>query len=203
MALTRIREIRRRELLEAALEIIKREGLPSTTLSRIADQAGVSKGIVHHYFKGKDQLIEETMRFAHSRRREELVRSLSSARDPAQRLLAVISIILDEKYFQHGFCRAWISFKAATYSSSRLARLHRAIHRREWSNLAHALASFQTRSEARNTAIAIKAMVEGFRFRLAAVPPANFDSRIPVLQVLGFLEQRVPDFKPAAKVPKL
>ena len=97
----------------------------------------------------------------------------------------------------------WISFKAATYSSSRLARLHRAIHRREWSNLAHALASFQTRSEARNTAIAIKAMVEGFRFRLAAVPPANFDSRIPVLQVLGFLEQRVPDFKPAAKVPKL
>lgn len=56
MALTRIRDIRRRELLEAALEIIKREGLPASTLSRIADRAGVSKGIVHHYFSGKGSI---------------------------------------------------------------------------------------------------------------------------------------------------
>jgi TetR/AcrR family transcriptional regulator, transcriptional repressor of bet genes len=202
MAITRIRDIRRRELLEAALEIIKREGLPATTLSRIADHAGVSKGIVHHYFRGKDQLIEETMRYAHSRRRDDLVRGLISARDPVQRLSAVISVILDEKYFQHGFCRAWISFKAATYSSPALARLHRVIHRREWSNLTHALCSFQPRSEASKTAISIKAMVEGYRFRLAAVPPADFDSRVPVNQVLGFLRQRVPGFEPTNAVPR-
>jgi TetR/AcrR family transcriptional repressor of bet genes len=201
MAVARIGDIRRRELLEAALEIIKREGLPATTLSRIADEAGVSKGIVHHYFQGKDQLIEKTMRFAHSRRRDDLVRRLRSAGDPLQRLSAVISVILDEKYFQHGFCRAWISFKAETYSKSGLARLHRAIHRREWSNLVHALASFQSRPEARNTALSIKAMVEGFRFRLAAVPPADFDSRVPVMQVLAFLKRRVPAFDPASAVP--
>jgi TetR/AcrR family transcriptional repressor of bet genes len=198
MALTRIRDIRRKELLEAALEIIKREGLATTTLSRIADQAGVSKGIVHHYFRGKDQLIEETMRYAHSRRRDDLVQRLRGAADPEQRLSAVISVFLDEKYFQHGFCRAWISFKAATYSHSELARLHRVIHRREWSNLTHALLCFQPRSEARETAISIKAMVEGFRFRLAAVPPPDFDSRVPVLQVLAFLRRRVPRFEPSS-----
>lgn len=202
MALTRIRDIRRRELLQAALEIIKREGLPATTLSRIAAEAGVSKGIVHHYFTGKDQLIEETMRYAHSRRHDDLVQRLRGARDPQQRLSAVISVILDERYFQHGFCRAWVSFKAGTYSSIALARLHRAIHRREWSNLVHALAGFQPKPVARNTAFAIKAMVEGYRFRLAAVPPADFDSRVPVMQVLEFLKQRIPAFDPAGAVPR-
>jgi TetR/AcrR family transcriptional repressor of bet genes len=203
MAVARIRDIRRRELLEAALEIIKREGLPATTLSRIADEAGVSKGIVHHYFTGKDELIEETMRYAHSRRRDDLIQRLRNAGNPQERLSAVISVILDEKYFQHGFCRAWISFKAGTYSRLGLARLHRAIHRREWSNLAHALASFQSRPEARNTAFSIKAMVEGYRFRLAAVPPADFDSRVPVMQVLGFLERRVPAFDSTGAVPRI
>jgi TetR/AcrR family transcriptional repressor of bet genes len=201
MTITRIRDIRRRELLEAALEIIKRDGLQATTLGRIAEQAGASKGIVHHYFKDKDQLIQETMRYAHSRRREDLVKRLHGARNPAQRLEAAVSVILDEKYFQHGFCRAWVSFKAATYSNSQLARLHRAIHRREWSNLTHALYSFQPRSEARKTAVSIKAMVEGFRFRLAAVPPPDFDSRVPVLQVLGFLKRRVPSYEHTGPAP--
>ena len=201
MTVARIRDIRRRELLEAAFEIIKREGLQAATVGRIAEQAGAAKGIVHHYFQDKDQLIEETMRHAHSRRREDLVKLLRSARNPGQRLGAVVSVILDEKYFQHGFCRAWISFKAATYSSSELARLHRAIHRREWSNLTNALLSFQARNEARRTAISIKAMVEGFRFRLAAVPPPDFDSRVPVLQVLGFLKRRVPAYEHASTPP--
>ena len=43
MTIARIRDIRRRELLEAALEIIKREGLQATTLGIIAEQAGASK----------------------------------------------------------------------------------------------------------------------------------------------------------------
>ena len=100
MTIARIRDIRRRELLEAALEIVKREGLQATTLGRIAEQAGASKGIVHHYFKDKNQLIEQTMRYAHSRRREDLVKRLRSARHPGQRLGAVVSVILDEKYFR-------------------------------------------------------------------------------------------------------
>jgi TetR/AcrR family transcriptional regulator, transcriptional repressor of bet genes len=203
MALTRIRDIRRRELLEAALEIIKREGLPASTLSRIADQAGVSKGVVHHYFSGKDQFIEETMRYAHSRRRDDLVHRLRGAAKPEQRLSAVVSVFLDEKYFQHGFCRAWVSFKAGTYASPELDRLHRAIHRREWSNLTHALSAFQSRTEAGRTAISIKAMVEGFRFRLAAVPPADFNSRVPVTQVLEFLRDRVPALKGVDAMPRV
>jgi TetR/AcrR family transcriptional repressor of bet genes len=193
-----IKDIRRHELLQAAFEIIKRQGLQAATLSSIAEEAGVSKGIVHHYFNNKQQLIEQSMRYAHASRRKDLVNRLSLAQTPSDRLWAVISVILDEKYFQPGFCKAWVSFFAETYSDDRLAKVHKAIQRRESSNLVHALLAFLPRAEARRTDIGIRALVEGFRFRLAAVPPADFDSRVPVVQVLAFLGRKVRAFDQSA-----
>jgi TetR/AcrR family transcriptional repressor of bet genes len=198
MRLTPIRAIRRDELIRAAFEIIKRDGLRAATIGNIAEAAGASKGIVHHYFEDKQDLIEHTMRYAHRVRRIDLVNRLRKAQTPSARLWAVISIILDEKYLQSGFCKAWVSFHAQTYSHERLARLHRVIHRRERSNLIHALSSFLPREDAALAALGIKAMMEGFRFRLAAVPPPDFDSRTPLVQVLAFLQRRVPDFDQSA-----
>jgi TetR/AcrR family transcriptional repressor of bet genes len=194
MSRAQIKDIRRQELLEAALEIIKRHGLQAATLSSIAEEAGASKGIVHHYFENKQQLIEQAMRYAHTSRRNDLLKRFSAAQTPSERLWAVISVILDEKYFQPGFCKAWISFFAETFSDGRLARLHRAIQRRESSNLVHALLPFLTRVEARRTAIGIRALVEGYRFRLGTVSPTDFDSGVPVSQVLAFVGRRVRGF---------
>ena len=198
MPLTRIKDIRRQELLRAAFEIIKRHGLQATTIASIAEEAGASKGIVHHYFEDKQQVIEHAMRYAHTLRRNDLVSRLKKARTPSERLWAVLSIILDEKYLQAGFCKAWISFNAKAFSDKRLARLQRVIHRREWSNLVCPLFPFLSRAEARKTAIGIRALIEGYRFRLGAVPPPDFDSRVPVVQVLALLRRRVPEFDQSA-----
>ena len=56
MRLTPIRDIRRDELIKAAFEIIKRDGLRAATIGNIAEAAGASKGIVHHYFEDKQDL---------------------------------------------------------------------------------------------------------------------------------------------------
>jgi TetR/AcrR family transcriptional repressor of bet genes len=200
MPLAQIKDIRRQELLEAAFEIIKRHGLQAATLSSIAEEAGASKGIVHHYFKNKQQLIEQAMRYAHTTRRNDLLERFSVAQTPSERLWAVISVILDEKYFQPGFCKAWISFFAESFSDDRLARLHTAIQRRESSNLIHALLPFLTQAEARRTAIGIRALVEGYRFRLGAVPPTSFDSSVPIIQVLGFLKRKVTGFDQSSAI---
>ena len=66
MPLTPIRNIRRQQLLEAAFEIMKREGLQNATIEKIAKEIGASKGIVHHYFTNKQELIESTLRYAHT-----------------------------------------------------------------------------------------------------------------------------------------
>ena len=45
--------IRRRQLIEATITSIHEYGFADATVSRISAAAGVSTGIVHHYFDGK------------------------------------------------------------------------------------------------------------------------------------------------------
>lgn len=49
---------RQEEILSAAAGVILRLGYDKTTMRDIADEAGVSRGTVYLYFKGKDELFE-------------------------------------------------------------------------------------------------------------------------------------------------
>jgi AcrR family transcriptional regulator len=49
---------RRSELLDAAIEVIRRDGAQKLTLDAVAEQAGVSKGGVLYHFGSKRALIE-------------------------------------------------------------------------------------------------------------------------------------------------
>jgi len=48
---------RKRSLLEATLTCVAREGLKGATVRRIAEQAGVTAGLVRHHFGSKNGLI--------------------------------------------------------------------------------------------------------------------------------------------------
>ena len=54
--------IRRRQLIDATLETINEVGINDATIAQIARRAGVSTGIISHYFKDKNGLLEATMR---------------------------------------------------------------------------------------------------------------------------------------------
>jgi TetR/AcrR family transcriptional regulator, transcriptional repressor of bet genes len=195
MAFTRIKDIRRQELVEAALKIIEREGLQSTTIAKIASEAGASKGTVHHYFKDREHLIEATMRYIHTLRKAELIKNLRASRSPSERLSAVLSAILDEKYLQQAFCNAWVSFSAEATRNRRFARLQRVIHSREQSNLIHALRAFLKQAEARKATYRIRILVEGFRCS-GPLPMRQFHflADLNKYQILSLIKQKVPGF---------
>jgi TetR/AcrR family transcriptional repressor of bet genes len=48
---------RRAEILEAAFEVAKRRGLVGLTVRRVAAAAGMSHGLIHHYFTNKATLL--------------------------------------------------------------------------------------------------------------------------------------------------
>lgn len=52
---------RRRQLVDAAARVIASEGVASTTTRKIAAEAGVPTGLVHYWFSGKDELLEEVI----------------------------------------------------------------------------------------------------------------------------------------------
>ncbi|UJF33465.1 TetR/AcrR family transcriptional regulator [Paenibacillus hexagrammi] len=54
-----IREQRKQEILQAAIYVYVLKGYSATTLSDVADQAGLAHGLVYYYFKNKKMLFRE------------------------------------------------------------------------------------------------------------------------------------------------
>ncbi|WP_328333874.1 TetR family transcriptional regulator [Kribbella sp. NBC_00382] len=55
-------EERRADLVQAAIQVATREGLAATTTRRIAQELGISVGIVHYCFRSKEELLHEVIR---------------------------------------------------------------------------------------------------------------------------------------------
>ena len=55
-------EEKRTKILEATLKLISENGFHGTAMSKVVKEAGVSTGIIYHYYKSKDELILELYR---------------------------------------------------------------------------------------------------------------------------------------------
>jgi TetR/AcrR family fatty acid metabolism transcriptional regulator len=51
-------EDKRRQLLDAAVRVFARKGFYASRVGDIAEEAGVAHGLLYHYFKSKDQVLE-------------------------------------------------------------------------------------------------------------------------------------------------
>ena len=49
---------RRRQILDAAVRVFARQGFHACRVSDIADEAGVAYGLVYHYFRSKDEVLD-------------------------------------------------------------------------------------------------------------------------------------------------
>jgi AcrR family transcriptional regulator len=81
---------RHQEILDAAARVITERGLAETRISDIAEQAGVSPGLILYYFESKDRLLAEALTFANDQfylRTSREIRRLPSAKDQFRRLI--------------------------------------------------------------------------------------------------------------------
>ena len=59
---TPLEEVRRNQLVEVTIDSLAELGFVGTTLAQIAGRAGVSPGLVAHYFGDKDGLLDAAFR---------------------------------------------------------------------------------------------------------------------------------------------
>jgi transcriptional repressor BetI len=182
-------EIRRRQLIEATIASIHEVGFAESSLSRISAKAGVSTGIVHHYFEDKAELLESTLRQLGTNLRLSVVRRLNAARTPVERLLAVIDGNLGSDTFTPESVSAWLAFWAQVPNSPHLARIQHVIISRLRDNLVHALKSMG-RSDAVEIARVTEALIDGLWLR-AAVSKRQPDSARARRLVLDYLNARL------------
>jgi len=54
-----IRESRKRQIMDTALRLFASEGYDHCSISMLAEQAGISKGLMYNYFNSKEALLSE------------------------------------------------------------------------------------------------------------------------------------------------
>jgi AcrR family transcriptional regulator len=66
-------------ILKAALVLLAKKGYENTTINDIADAAVVSRGLLHYYFKDKEDLVSQALTFGFGSMWEKSVGSLAEA----------------------------------------------------------------------------------------------------------------------------
>ena len=83
---------RREQMLRAALEVIDERGYPETRIADVAERAGTSPALVIYYFKTKNQLLTEAMRFSEDRWYETGTSRLAAIGTAAGRLEELVAM---------------------------------------------------------------------------------------------------------------
>lgn len=115
-----MQSIRRRQLIDATLEAINEVGMHDATIAQIARRAGVSTGIISHYFRDKNGLLEATMRDITSQLRDAVLNRLHALPQGSaeQRLQAIVGGNFDETQVSSAAMKAWLAFLGQQYASA-------------------------------------------------------------------------------------
>ncbi|MCP5073400.1 MAG: transcriptional regulator BetI [Rhodobacteraceae bacterium] len=159
--------IRRKALIDATIQEIGRTGSLDVTVGQIAKRAGMSSGLAHHYFGGKEQIFLAAMRYILTSFGENVRRELALAKTPFERLEAIVSASFHPQNFEPEVVAAWLSFYVQAQTSPDAARLLRVYARRLHSNLVYNLRSLTNDVQAQRIAEGTASMIDGFYIRHA------------------------------------
>jgi TetR/AcrR family transcriptional repressor of bet genes len=101
----------RQRLLEATMEVIASEGLSGVTMAKVAEQAGLSRGIGNFHFQSKEQLLLETLRSIYQEF-EKSWRNIvaDDSRLPAEKLKAIVETTLRPPIASKKKLAVWLAF---------------------------------------------------------------------------------------------
>lgn len=85
-----IRTKRQQSIMDVALALFAKNGFHSTSISQIAKEAGVSKGLMYNYFESKEDLLKGILMAAYEEGTEVMTEELKLPDTPKAHLLNVI-----------------------------------------------------------------------------------------------------------------
>jgi len=139
MPIVGMEDYRRRSLISATLHTIQAKGTIDIRVSDIANHAGVSSGLAHHYFGSKENLILAALRHLLSEFRLSVIQELAKASTPREKISAIVSACLTQQQFSQKNVTAWLIFYAHAQESPQAQKLLRVYVRRLQSNLRYHL----------------------------------------------------------------
>jgi TetR/AcrR family transcriptional repressor of bet genes len=167
-------DARRLSLVEACARVLAREGVAGCSVRAIALEAGVSPGLVGHYFAGVDALVAETYAHIEAQVSAAIDDALEAAgSDPRARLEAFVTASFAPPIASGELLATWIAFWSLVRSRADIARQHDEQYAAYRARLEGLLAECgMAATELRRAAIAITALVDGLWLELCLSPQA-------------------------------
>lgn len=170
-----LREERRRQVLDAAVECFRREGFRGASMADICQAARMSPGHLYHYFAGKEAIIEAIAEDDLARRLSEVERA-AAAPDVLDALITFGVETRDHATSGGlgGALRAEIAAEAS--HNPRIAAILARFHGRLEARLGEVLATAQRQGQVDPAldpallAVVMGLMADGFHARLASEP---------------------------------
>ncbi len=189
---TTLPDSRRQQLVEVTIDVLAEAGYVGTTLGRIGARAGVSAGLVAHYFGDKDTLLDLAFRTLVGRVRSRVAERLAGARSPRERVQAIIDASLSSAEFEPRAAAAWLAIWGQVLHAPRLRRVQAAYQARMLSNLRHALRPLLPGNEAGRVAGMVASLIDGVWLRAALSEWREGDSEAARSLVTAFVDSRLP-----------
>ncbi|MFA5756106.1 MAG: TetR family transcriptional regulator [Smithellaceae bacterium] len=80
--------LRRSQLTAAAYKVVAQKGYNDFTIKDIAEEAGLSTGLVHYYFKNKEDLLFKLLKEMNANLRDNLKKAMGELAEPRDKLMA-------------------------------------------------------------------------------------------------------------------
>ena len=132
---------KRRQILDAAIRVFARQGFHSTRVADIADEAGVAYGLVYHYFKSKDEVLNELFTARWSLLLTAIEEADRSEAAPRAKLEAVAGFIVDSYRYDPELMKVIIV--EVTRAANSFGRTHLPEIRRAYDSIAKIVADGQ------------------------------------------------------------
>lgn len=138
-----MKPLRKQQLIDATLDSVAQFGLQNTTIITISRIAGLSSGIISHYFGGKQQLVEATVKHLLEQLKLALLERVSGQHlGAADRLMMIIEANFTQLQRSKPATKTWLSFWAQSMHEPGLARLQNINSKRLHSNLLFLFVSY-------------------------------------------------------------
>lgn len=158
---------RRRELIEAAIRSLKKHGHDGLSVRSVAAEAGVSIGLINHYFPNKNRLVAESYRqFSRQLGAGFRAAVARAPADPRARLSAFFEAVFSRPNLDPQVLTAWVVFWSLFRHSSAMRRVHGEAERGYGGLVAELLADYERASgrfriRRRLAEIGLTAMLDG------------------------------------------
>lgn len=160
-------DARRSDLIEATAACLAEHGLAGTNVRAICAKAGVSPGLLRHYFGGIDDLVAATYEATSERMDAIFAGAVDDAGgDPRGRLLAYLTASFRPPVTDPELLGAWTAFWALSRNDARMATIHAESYAGYRARLGELLVACGAR-DAERLAIMLTAMVDGLWLELS------------------------------------